>query len=153
MATLTPIEKLQRHAKRIANGNHERVKPGMPFRITEAASVGDGVWQGDLGLEIVADVPAEYTLIEKPKDIDRQLVPGNTQGAKHCMDSLDGVTLYRPHNWNAESMVGPCLVLSQERTVLHPTHGPVTIPAGFTVQCRYQREFDAEQRRERRARD
>lgn len=153
MATLTPIEKLQRHARRIGSGNHERVKPGMPFRITEAASVGDGVWQGDLGLEIVVAVPPGYVLVERPSGADRQLVPGNTQGARHCLDSLDGVTLYRPARWSEESLAGPCIVLEQERTILHPTHGPVTIPAGFTVLCRYQREWDREQQQERRARD
>jgi hypothetical protein len=153
MGTLAPIEKLQRHASRIANGNHERVKPGMPFVVTEAASVGDGVWQGDLGLEIVAAVPDGYRLVAKLTDADRQLVPGSTQGARHCLDSLEGVKLYRPRQWNEESLAGPCFVLAKQRTVEHPTHGVVTIPAGFTVQCRYQREWDREQQKERRARD
>ncbi len=149
----TAIERVEKHAKRISNREHETVKPGQPFRITEAASVGDGCWQGDLGIEVVAKVPQGYVRIEKPKVADKQLVPGNTQGSKHCLDSLRGVQVYRPSDWSEESLAGPCLVLMEERTILHPTHGAVTIPAGFTVLCRYQREWDKEQAKERRARD
>ena len=131
----------------------ESVRPGEPFTISGAADVGDGCWQGDLGIEIVAAVPADYVQIKRPRTADRQLVPGNTEGSRHCLDSLRGVTIFRPAKWDAESLQGPCLVLTQARTITHPKHGDVTIPAGRTVLCRYQREFDAEQRRERRARD
>ncbi len=50
-------------------------------------------------------------------------------------------------------MVGPVLVLSQDRVVTHPTHGDVALLAGSVVECHYQREFDAELRRERRVAD
>lgn len=149
----TAIEKIQRHAKRIASGKDPKVKPGSPICFTEACTPGDVCRQGDLYLEIVAAVPQGLLRVDSLRDADRQLVPGNTQGAKHCLDSLAGVEIHRPKVWNEESLDGPCLVLSEERTVLHPTHGAVTIPAGFTVQCHYQREFDAEQQRERRSRD
>lgn len=152
MAT-SVIERIQKHVQRVAAGEHETVRPGQAFRVTEAASVGDGVWQGDLGLEIVAAVPAGYQRVSKPRAADKQLVPGNTKGARHCLDSLAGVQLYRPENWSEESLQGPCLVLTKARQVLHPTHGAVSIPAGFTVLCRYQREWDKEQAKERRARD
>lgn len=148
----TTIKRIEKHARRIADGS-ERVKPGQPVRFTQAASVGDTIRQGDLYLTIVEAVPKGYVKLNKPKAVAKQLVPGNTQGARHCLDSLDCVTLYRPKSWSEESLDGPCLVLAKERTILHPTHGAVTIPAGFTVLCRYQREFDSEQRRERRARD
>lgn len=151
--TASVIERAQKHAAKVAAGEHETVKPGQPFRITEATSIGDGVWQGDLGIEVVAVVPADYVRVAKPKAADKQLVPGSTQGAKHCLDSLVGVKLFRPKDWSEESLAGPCLVLGKERTILHPTHGPITIPAGFTVLCRYQREWDKEQAKERRARD
>jgi hypothetical protein len=80
-------------------------------------------------------------------------VPGQTQGAKHCLDGTGGVEMYLPPGWPEVTEDGPCLVLTEERTVLHPTHGAVTIPAGMTVACSYQREWDAEQRRARRAID
>lgn len=154
---LTEIEKIQRHAKRIANGKDPKVRPGMPFRFTEACTVNDCCWQGDLGIVIAGDAdshpPAGYLMVVSRTELDRQLVPGNTQGAKHCLDSLNGVTLYRPQQWTEESLEGPFLQFTEERTILHPTHGPVTIPAGFSVQCHYQREWDRELAKERRARD
>jgi hypothetical protein len=149
----TTIERIEQHAQRIAAGENETVSPGKPARFTEASTPHDGIWQGDLGLEIVKSVPDGYIRVTKPKVADKQLVPGTTQGARHCLDSLRGVTIYRPAEWSEESLDGPCLVLSAERTILHPTHGSVTIPAGFTVKCRYQREWDKEQAAARRTRD
>lgn len=152
--TSTAIEKVESHVDRIRSG-HFRIKPGQPYRISEAAGVGDGMWQGDLGIEIVDTVPAGFTKVESPADADRQLVPGNTVGSRHCLDSLAGVEIWRPTGWGREyeGLDGPAMVLTSERTVMHPTHGPVTIPAGFTIATRYQREYDAEQQRERRNSD
>lgn len=150
---LTELEKLERYTKRIAGGKDPKVRPGQPARFTEASTVGDAIWQGDLALVIAGKPPNGFKEVQKPSDQDRQLVPGNTQGAKHCLDALDGVTLYRPAEWTEDSLDGPFFQLAQERTVLHPTHGAVTIPAGFGVQCFYQREWDREQAKERRARD
>jgi hypothetical protein len=131
----------------------ERVSPGMPAAFTKACQPGDGIWQGDLGLEVVAGVPQGYIKIESPTEADRQLVPGASAGSKHCLDSVRGVTLYRPSDWSEESLQGPCFVLTRTRKVLHPTHGAVTIPAGFTILCRYQREWDKEEKRARRSCD
>lgn len=140
------IHQLQHHL--------ETVSPGLPYRISEAAVPGDGVWQGDLGVEIVESLPEDYVRVENPTSADHLLVLANTPGVPHCLDSLDGVSLYRPPEWgDIESLRGPGFVLSKERTITHPTHGDVTIPAGFTVCTRYQREYDAEQRRVRRVRD
>lgn len=153
---LAAIDKITRKASRIRNGN-DKIEPGQPVRMSEAAAPMDYVRQGDLYIVVMeaTAIPAGFVGVKKPKDVDRQLVPGNTQGSKHCLDSLAGVRLFRPADWNDkyEGLDGPCLVLSEERTIEHPTHGSVTIPAGFAVQCRYQREWDAEQRRERRNAD
>lgn len=142
----TAIDRVQEHLSEI-------VKPGMPAAFTAACEPGDGIWQGDLGLEICATVPAGYKLVAKPTSRDKQLVPGNTRGARHCLDSLDGVTLYRPQEWNEDSLQGPCLVLTEDREVRHPVHGTVTVLAGQTILCRYQREWDKEQAKARRAAD
>lgn len=152
MAT-TAIERVVKHAKKIADGKHPTVRPGLPHRLSDAAVAGDIGWQGDLKLTVIDKIPDGFELVKKPTDIDRQLVPGNTQGARHCLDSLAGVKLYRPTIWPDSGLVGPCFVLTEERTIEHPTHGHVTIPAGFTIQCGYQREWDAEQKRERRNAD
>ena len=147
------IEKIQKHAEQIRNGEHDKIGPGVPVTMSNALVAGEGVAQGDLNIIVADAVPSDYLLIKKPSAQDKQLVPGNTVGAKHCLDSLRGVKLYRPRVWTEESLDGPCLVLTQERTILHPTHGAVTVPAGMTVVCHYQREYDRELQKERRARD
>ncbi len=149
----TTIERIQNHVEAIANGQHERIKPGQPAAFSEACVAGDAIRQGDLYLILVDAVPKGYVSVEKPTKADRQLVPGNTEGARHCLDALVGVTLYRPAQWSEESLEGPCFVLAKARKVLHPTHGVVSIPAGLTVLCIYQREWDKELAKERRARD
>lgn len=141
-ATLSALNEVQKHL--------EEVRPGQPAVINAAASPGDAVRQGDLYLIVVEAVPAGY---KKAKNPSRQLVPGQTQGSKHILDSLEGVEVYLPQEWNEESLDGPCLVLTKERTVQHPVHGPVTIAAGHSILCRYQREYDKELARERRNRD
>lgn len=150
--TTNVIESLQSHVKKIQNGEHESVHPGQPARFTEACQAGDGIWQGDLGLELVDKVPDGYAKVDH-KERNMQLVPGNTQGSRHCLDSLSGVEVYLPQNFNEESLQGPCLVLSKERTVLHPTHGPVTLLANSIILCRYQREWDKELQKQRRQQD
>lgn len=153
MATLSAIEKLQRHAKKIASGKDPKVQPGVEAKFTEACTIGDCIIQGDLYITIAESVPSGYVLIEKPTESDKQLVPGNTAGAKHCLDSLAGVEMWRPENWSSESLDGPFIRLARQRTILHPVHGAVIIPAGFAVLCEYQREWDIEQAKERRAAD
>lgn len=150
---MTTIEKIQRHATAIAAGELENVKPGMPVSFTNACCAGDTIRQGDLYLIIVDAVPSGYVAVSKPKAADKQFVPGNTEGSRHCLDSLDGVKLYRPTQWDEESLQGPCMVLTKERVVKHPKHGHVTIPAGFTVLCHYQREWEKEEQKAKRARD
>lgn len=79
--------------------------------------------------------------VEKP---DLQLAPGDTQGSRHCLDSLDGITLYsRP---DATALDGPLIVAEREFTVLHPEHGNVTLPAG-QYSIHYQRQYAEELRR------
>jgi hypothetical protein len=150
---LTVIERITTHAKLIADGEHDRIRPGLPFKFSAATQPGDGCWQGDLGIEIVDRVPGGYCEVDPLKEEDKQLVPGSTSGAKHCLKSLKGVRLYRPIKWDEESLQGPCLATTRPATILHPIHGPVTIPADVTVLCRYQREWDKEQQRERRTLD
>jgi hypothetical protein len=147
------IDRILAHADAIASGNVRGVGPGTPQSFTPACVTGDAIRQGDLYLIVTDQVPDDYAKVGRPKNADRQLVPGNTEGAKHCLDSLDGIALWRPRTWDEESLQGPCLVVTEERKVLHPVHGPVTIPPGLTIVCQYQREWDKEQAKERRARD
>jgi len=152
-AKLSEIEQIQAHAEAIRNGEHDKIGPGVPIAMSPALVPGEAIAQGDLLLVVAEKVPAGYKLVKNPTEQDRQLVPGNTVGAKHCLDSLAGVTMHRSPEWGPEQLEGPFLQLTQDRKILHPTHGEVTIPAGMSVHCRYDREFDAEQQRERRAAD
>lgn len=145
--------KLDTHAKTVA--------PGMPASLTDAHSYGDGVWQGDLGLEVVSEVPADYVLVENPKDIDRQLVPlGGGPGSHHRLKTFQGVTLYRPKDWGRleTDLRGPCVVFSEPNEIVHEPghahpHGTVSIESPMTVLCRYQRNLAADEREARRAAD
>lgn len=148
--TTNVIDRIEAHARRIAAGEHETVRPGQPFRLNEAASVGDGVWQGDLGLEVVESPPVGHVKAKMPLT---QLVPGETRGARHCLDSVDGVEMWLPGEWPRVTQLGPCFRLSRERTVEHPIHGDVTIAAGHTILCSYQRDYDFVAKQERRNAD
>lgn len=149
------IGELVEFARKIANGEHETLTPGMDQEFPEAAVEGDAVWQGDLGIAIASDeVPRGYKQVEVPED--RCLVPqgDTTVGSRHCLESADGVTMWVPSTWNEESLEGPYLQFTNGLKVTHPTHGDVTIPKCFNaIQIGYQREWDAEQARERRAAD
>lgn len=131
----------------------DRCKPGEGASM-DAYAIGDGLWQGDLGLMVVESPPSGYAVVKNLSDADAKLVPGSTQGSRHCLDSVVGVKMWRPNDWGAgESLGGPCFVADRPVMVLHPTHGPVSIPPGMMVLCGYQRELDAETKRERRNRD
>jgi hypothetical protein len=151
--SVSTIDRVLNHAKRIRDGKHDTIKPGMPQRLPDSWVDGDAGAQGDLVIVVVDEIPAGYKPVRRAKDADRQLVPGNTEGAKHCLDSLDGVELYRLDDWGPDSLDGPCVRLSKERVIQHPTHGPWTIPAGRTVKIEYARERDALLKRERRNAD
>ena len=139
----------------------DTVSPGVPASLTGAHETGDGVWQGDLGIEIVDSVPDDYERVDNTGDADRQLVPlDGGPGSHHRLRSLDGVTLYRPNGWGESDsdLRGPCVVFDRPNSIDHEPghahpHGTVDIEAPMTVLCRYQRNWSAEQREARRAAD
>ena len=168
------IEKLESHVKAqreaLKVDNNDSVKPGQPVSFTEASTPGDSYWQGDLlvidrcDLKMTNDTFPGFAKATPKKDESQvdfnarltKLVLGETQGARHTLRSIEGVTVYHPENWTEESLVGPILVLDKNgngATIDHPVHGSITIPAGFTVGLRYQREWDKFQAQQRRARD
>lgn len=137
----TVIQRVQERARRIASGQDERVAPGQPVRFTEGCVAGDAIAQGDLYLVLMDEVPKDRCVrVEEPS---KQLVPGNTEGARHCLDSLDGVEVFRVVDPSIQD--GPVLRLWKERVVLHPVHGNVTLLADTVVHCVYQREWAKEQ--------
>jgi hypothetical protein len=147
------IEKIEQYAKKIANNEHESIRPGMPVTIPDSWMINEGVAQGDLIIGIIDEVPSNYSLVKSPTNLDKQLVPGNTEGAKHCLDSLDGLKLYHPNNWPQsaeETLNGPIIITERNVKVVHPKHGPVTIPSGRTILFQYDKEWDLIQKKERR---
>jgi hypothetical protein len=144
------VDEIVDFAKRIANGE-EDVLPGQPLNFTEASTINDRIWQGDMAITITNSEPPK-DFVEK-KDVLVQLVPGNTTGAKHCLQSKIGVEQWVPQNWTELGLIGPWMRFSEPNTILHPVHGSVSVPAGFCVQITYQREYDEIQKAERRAAD
>jgi hypothetical protein len=160
------IEDVVAHANSIADGSHDTVRPGMDMAFSEASTDGDMIWQGDLGIGITSGgVPEGYVKVDKITNLC--LVPGQDQtiGSKHCLESAAGVEMWVPTTpsagfrkdeevWNEESLDGPYLRISNGIKITHPVHGDVSVPSCFKeVQIVYQREWDAEQARERRAAD
>ncbi len=128
------------------------IGPGNAFRINEAAGIGDGVWQGDLGIEVVEAIPEHY-VASKPK---KQLVPGDTRGARHCIKNVTTIKQFSlPPDWGDDyiGLEGPAFVCVKETTIPHPIHADVHIAPGHTIRLRYQRNLDEETKRERRAID
>ena len=82
---MSAIQEIVEHAAKIKNGEHDKVQPGQPLRFSEACTVNDRIWQGDLALTISNKVPEGYV---KPKKEILQLVPGENVGARHVLDSL-----------------------------------------------------------------
>lgn len=143
------LTEIAEHAASIAAGR-EKIKPGDPYSFTGANSPGDRVWQGDLCVTLVSH---DTTPPESPVKCGPTLVPDNgTQGSRHILDSLDGVTFSRGLPTNETSLDGPVLVVTTNRTITHPVHGHIFLCPG-TYDIGYQRELDKDIRSERRARD
>jgi len=172
---------MEEHIAEIRSGKNGKYVAGNAQEFSPAASCNDRwskkpktgpdtIAQGDLLIAIFREIPEGFKsgdeLVINKKDIPKdfteitplmpthmQLVPGNTEGAKHCLAHLEGVRMFRPANWNEESLEGPILAFSKANAIVHPVHGNVTIPAGFICDINYDRQWDVEQRKEARARD
>jgi hypothetical protein len=161
------VQELVEVVASVRKGNHESIRMGEPFRFTEACNAswdgGDAVWQGDMSIKLVDRTvpdgykPATKDQLTKMIQSGLGLVPGNdsTEGSRHCLNSLDGVKVYLPSTYEDEgNLLGPILHLTNGCEIKHPTHGNVIVPDCFdAVAIGYQREYDLEQKMERRARD
>jgi hypothetical protein len=150
------ICEIEKRMASIRERKDSRVCPGQAVSFNRAHTAGDAIRQGDLYLVLLDEVPDGYVYAGKRANV--QLVPGNTEGARHCLDSLQGVKQWTPEQEagggaSADFQLGPVLRLAEERVVLHPTHGHVTLLENTIVQCLYQREHDAILKAARRAAD
>lgn len=121
----------------------EQIKSDRLQRFPTAGSVGDTVRQGDVYITLLKSVPCGSTIIDKPS---RQLAPGTTQGSRHCIKSLRGVTLYSISN--ATVYDGPVISSAKAITITHPEHGNWLLPPGCYA-ISYQRTEDSEGRQRR----
>jgi hypothetical protein len=135
LSAKTAVNRIVEHA--------EKIKNDATQRFPEAASCGDSWRQGDVYVTLIDGVPSGAKIDTKP---GMQMATGNTQGSRHCLDSLVGVTVYRLPN--PDMLDGPVIVLNRERTLTHPEHGDVVLPPG-TYQISYQRNLDSEERAQR----
>jgi len=155
MSAATATKQQVENVLKSFDAHMETVAPGMPACFTEACVPGDWIAQGDLVIEMVEKIPSGYTenppaKLQQPKN---QLVPGNTVGSRHALNTLEGVELFYPKNFGQEDCLdGPVARVTGGQVVEHPKHGNVTLVGGI-FSFSYQREYDAEQKRERRARD
>jgi hypothetical protein len=152
------IHDLQDHLELI-NSGQGKICPGEEFYVSPAAGPGDAVWQGDLKLVLLSQIPAGFRRIENPTDIDRQLVPGNTTGSRHCVEDLATCEIYLPDGFSRDASYdgwqGPVLLCREETRITHSVggHGDVIFPGDRIVGCEYQRVYDEELKRARRAID
>lgn len=126
------FSELARHAEKIKNDEHQTAGE---------MSVGDFWAQGDIALFRLEGVPAGAV---PEKDPQPQLAPGTTQGSRHCLESLAGITMFR--HASPTALDGPILDAPKGLRVNHPEHGDVTLLPGVYAVV-YQRQFAEELRR------
>ncbi len=132
MATAVSVYRdIKKHAESIRNDESHEL---------EVMSPGDCWAQGDLLIVSLESVPAGCA----PIKAERQLAPGNTQGSRHCLVSLDGVEMFQLPEPNA--LDGPVFRTDRKLVIDHPEHGNLIVPPG-TYAVVYQRQFAEELRR------
>ncbi len=103
--------------------------------------LGDELRQGDLYVTCIESLPDDVVKSQSPT---LQLAPGTNQGSRHCLRSLEGVTIYNLAE--PGPLDGPILVARKAFWVDHPEHGNRRLPKG-TYAVTYQRAFAEELRR------
>lgn len=131
-ATEKAFRKLNRHAEKIKNDEHQ---------FAGEMSIGDAWAPGDIALVKLDAVPLGAVVVESPS---LQLASGTTQGSRHCLESLDGITVYSRSD--ATPLDGPILDAPSGLRVNHPEHGDVSLRPGVYAVV-YQRAFAEELRR------
>lgn len=132
MQAVKELEAIQQHAESIRNDAEHRI---------ETMSPGDAWAQGDVGIVCLESLPANSTKIKKPS---AQLAPGTTQGSRHCLRSMRGLSLYTIRG--ATPLDGPVIEAKRGCAIDHPEHGNVVLPPGVYAIV-YQRAYADELRR------
>lgn len=116
------LDRMTEHAEAIRNDAE---------RVYESRDIGDAHPQGDILITRIKSLPKGAVKIKATV----QLAPGTTQGSRHTLRSVGGVTMYRvadPGPFDGPILVhGGC-------AIDHPEHGNVVLPAGIDT-ITYQR--------------
>lgn len=105
---------------------------------------GDEWRQGDIAIRRLPDGWDKKHPVERIKSPSSQLATGNTQGSRHCLDSLAGVILYKLRD--GTPLDGPIIVTTEPRNITHPEHGDCeNLPPGCYA-ITFQRAFAEELR-------
>lgn len=118
---LDVINKLNRDAESIRNTDPQSLRTMEP---------GDEFRQGDLRVIRLKDdfVSRHRADLEATKPVS-QLAPGQTQGSRHILKSVDGCKFHRLKN--ATPLDGPIVEITEGNAITHPEHGDVIdMPAG-----------------------
>jgi len=96
--------------------------------------------QGDLYIQKTGNV----TGLKEKTVTTNQLVPGQTMGSRHCLDSLQGIKFYTSSRSSA--LMGDTLEATRAFQVNHPEHGDIKFSAGC-YRIGYQKDHAAEEKR------
>jgi hypothetical protein len=133
MSAVKTFEQIKAHAESIKNDEPQALV---------APSHKDAWAQGDLGIVCLETMPKDVEVVEAKA----QLAIGNTQGSRHCLVSLQGVTMYRSKS--AGPLDGPIFEAKQGCEIDHPEHGNLILPEGIYATV-YQRQYAEDLRRVR----
>lgn len=106
-------------------------------RFYRVHTIGHELRQGDVYLYPVESVPSGAKEIEQ-----RQLAPGATKGSRHVVEG--GVRVFA--NPSTDALAGPFVEVVERATLTHPEHAHISLAPGV-YECRYQRDYAAEERR------
>lgn len=111
------------------NQDAEHIRNTDPQNVA-TMEVGDEWRQGDVRIKrLPDDFHIKYANQLRAIKVVQQLAPGETQGSRHLLTSVDGVQMFALVN--ATPIDGPIVVLSSPNSVAHPEHGDVVnLPAG-----------------------
>lgn len=109
-------------------------------RFSEAASVDEGIPQGDV---YFWKLPDDYQFGEQIPTT-AQVVEGTTKGSRHILDKPENVEMFKGYE---DAIHGPKMRVKAETTVTHPEHKWVVLTPG-NYEVTYQRKFAEELKRQ-----
>ena len=147
------IEELIKNNEMLVKGNL-KIKPGQDINFSPALTSDDIAAQGDLYFRRISEseIPDNYMAMTPFK----QMVPGNTKGAKHTFNEMP-LKCFVPQGWSAEESYkgsrGPIVVIGPN-VLTHAEHGNWTLELEKDcIEFGYQNDWDYQEKEIVRQRD